>query len=164
MIWNVQCAAEIATIVAMMQVQNIFYYPTRGQESIKGIFQFHFIYAYTSLVLLRTSRYIEPLNTPSLFHPEFMGIPSSAAQLICIFLFIARVARRRFQAYQGDLVTSLNVATAYTKHCDNPRWCAVNYINKKAIKRALTLRDQLLKLLKRLGVQIRSAQSTVNSN
>jgi len=31
-----ECSAEIATIVAMMQVQNIFYYPTRGQESIKG--------------------------------------------------------------------------------------------------------------------------------
>lgn len=36
MVESFQCSAEIATIVAMMQVQNIFYYPTRGQESIKG--------------------------------------------------------------------------------------------------------------------------------
>jgi hypothetical protein len=28
---------EIASIVAAMQVQALFYYPTRGQESIKGM-------------------------------------------------------------------------------------------------------------------------------
>jgi len=105
-----ECSAEIATIVAMMQVQNIFYYPTRGQESIK-----------------------------------------------------ARVARRRFEAYEGDLITYLNVATAFTKHGDNPRWCSSNYLNKKGLKRALTLRDQLLKLLKRLEIPIKSAKRNAES-
>jgi len=69
------------------------------------------------------------------------------------------VARRRFEAYEGDLITYLNVATAFTKHGDNPRWCSSNYLNKKGLKRALTLRDQLLKLLKRLQIPIKSAKS-----
>lgn len=69
------------------------------------------------------------------------------------------MARRRFEAYEGDLITYLNVATAFTKHGDNPRWCSSNYLNKKGLKRALTLRDQLLKLLKRLEIPIKSAKS-----
>lgn len=69
----------------------------------------------------------------------------------------ARVARRRFEAYEGDLVTYLNVATAFAKHgADNPRWCSANYINRKALKRAMTLRDQLLRLLRRLHVPVHS--------
>jgi len=103
-----QCSQEIATIVAMTQVQNVFYYPTRGQEAQK-----------------------------------------------------ARIARRRFEAYEGDLITYLNVATAYAKHGDNPRFCPSHYLNKKALKRAMTLRDSLLKLLKRLGVPITSAKRDV---
>jgi len=57
------------------------------------------------------------------------------------------------------LITYLNVATAFNKHIDDPRFCPTNYLNKKALKRAMTLRDQLLKLMKRLGVPIKSAKS-----
>lgn len=70
----------------------------------------------------------------------------------------ARVARRKFEAYQGDLITYLNVLTAFTKYGDCPRWCQSNYLNRKALKRVLVLRDQLLKLLKRLKIPNTSAE------
>lgn len=38
------CSQEVATIVAMMQVQNVFYYPTRGQEAIKGLNKYYFVF------------------------------------------------------------------------------------------------------------------------
>lgn len=103
-----KCSAEIASIVAAMQVQALFYYPTRGQDSIK-----------------------------------------------------ARIARRKFEACEGDLITYLNVVTAFTKHGDCPRWCQSNYLNKKALKRVLVLRSQLIKLLQRLGIPYSSAEGEI---
>ncbi|EFX63709.1 hypothetical protein DAPPUDRAFT_335094, partial [Daphnia pulex] len=100
-----KCSMEIATIVAAMQVQALFYYPTRGQESIK-----------------------------------------------------ARVARRKFDAQEGDLITYLNVVSAFAKHGECSRWCQSNYLNKKSLKRVVLLRDQLIKLLQRLGIRISSAE------
>lgn len=70
------------------------------------------------------------------------------------------MARRKFEAYQGDLITYLNVLTAFAKYGDCPRWCQSNYLNRKALKRVLVLRDQLLKLLKRLGIQNTSAKGS----
>nr|CAH0106947.1 unnamed protein product [Daphnia galeata] len=100
-----KCSKEIVSIVAAMQVQALFYYPTRGQESIK-----------------------------------------------------ARTARRKFEAHEGDLITYLNVVTAFAKHGECSRWCQSNYLNKKSLKRVVVLRNQLIKLLRRLDIPISSAE------
>ena len=49
---RMQCSEEIATIVAMMQVQNIFYYPTRGQEAMKGSITVFKLYIHVYLLTL----------------------------------------------------------------------------------------------------------------
>jgi hypothetical protein len=112
-----------------MQVQALFYYPTRGQESIKGTV----IYRRTNL---------------DVFFSPFNDQPN----------FSARTARRKFEAHEGDLITYLNVVTAFAKHGECSRWCQSNYLNKKSLKRVVVLRNQLIKLLRRLDIPISSAE------
>uniref|UniRef100_A0ABD2VZY6 RNA helicase n=1 Tax=Trichogramma kaykai TaxID=54128 RepID=A0ABD2VZY6_9HYME len=97
---NMGCSEEITTILAMLQVQNVFIQPAGGQASIK-----------------------------------------------------ARIAHRKFEVAEGDLLTYLNVYTAYEKNKTHS-WCQQNFINFKAIKRATEIRTQMRKLIKKLGLPL----------
>ncbi|XP_001605302.1 probable ATP-dependent RNA helicase DHX35 [Nasonia vitripennis] len=101
------CSNEITTILAMLQVQNVFVRPNSGQAAIK-----------------------------------------------------ARVAHRMFEVEEGDLMTLLNVYTAYEKYKTNS-WCQKYFINSKAIKRATEIRTQMRKLIKKLKIPLSSCLGNV---
>ena len=102
------CSDEITTILAMLQVQNVFVRPTSGQGSLK-----------------------------------------------------ARVAHRLFEVEEGDLITSLNVYSAYEQN-PTSSWCQKNFLNHKALRRATEIRSKMRQLLKKLGIPIMSCKGKEN--
>lgn len=64
-------------------------------------------------------------------------------------------ARRRFAAEEGDHLTLLNVyQTFVTKGKKESRFCHENYLNFKALNRAVSIRGQLRRYLERFGISI----------
>lgn len=94
------CSEEITTILAMLQVQNVFTLPGGGQAALK-----------------------------------------------------ARVMRRKFEAEEGDLVTLLNVYTAYETQ-KTTSWCHQNFLNHKTLRRATEIRTQMRQMLKKLRIPL----------
>jgi ATP-dependent RNA helicase DDX35 len=99
------CSEEILSIIAMLQVQNVFTKPSSGQNTVK-----------------------------------------------------ARIAKRRFEVKEGDLLTLLNVYISYVKHGMSQDWCKKYFLNYKGLRRALEIRTQMLQLLKQFNVPIISCQ------
>jgi ATP-dependent RNA helicase DDX35 len=99
------CSEEILSIIAMLQVQNVFTKPSGGQNAIK-----------------------------------------------------ARIAKRKFEVEEGDLLTLLNVYTAYVKYDMCQDWCKKYFLNYKGLRRAHEIRTQMLHLLKRFNIPIISCQ------
>jgi len=93
------CSQEIVTIIAMLQVENVFVYQ-----------------------------------------------PGQADK--------AKVAKRKFEVEEGDLLTLLNVYYAFHKTGASKHWCSSHFLRFKALKRATELREQLFKVLKRFGMTI----------
>ncbi|TGJ86835.1 hypothetical protein E0Z10_g1934 [Xylaria hypoxylon] len=64
-------------------------------------------------------------------------------------------ARRKFAAEEGDQLTLLNVYQAFvTKGKKESRFCHENYLNFKALSRAVSIRGQLKRYLERSGISI----------
>ncbi|KAI0485461.1 P-loop containing nucleoside triphosphate hydrolase protein [Xylaria cf. heliscus] len=62
-------------------------------------------------------------------------------------------ARRKFAAEEGDHLTLLNVYQAFvTKGKKESRFCHENYLNFKALTRAVSIRGQLKRYLERFGL------------
>ncbi|XP_076750371.1 putative ATP-dependent RNA helicase DHX35 isoform X2 [Xylocopa sonorina] len=101
------CSVELSTILAMLQVQNVFIRPAGGQAAIK-----------------------------------------------------ARVAHRKFEVEEGDLLTLLNVYTAYEKN-KTPSWCQKLFLNNKALRRATEIRTQMQSMMKRLNISLVSCNGNV---
>lgn len=95
-----RCSEEIATIFAMLQVQNAFVQPGGGQAALR-----------------------------------------------------ARIAHRKFEVEEGDLLTLLNVYTAFQQN-KTPSWCQKHFLNYKALCRATEIRTQMQKMLKRLDIPL----------
>merc|ERR1712211_56923 len=98
------CSQEIVTIIAMLQVENVFVYN-----------------------------------------------PGQADK--------AKIAKRKFEVEEGDLLTLLNVYYAFHNRGGSDwskakHWCAGHFLRYKALKRATDLREQLSKVLKRFGMPI----------
>lgn len=71
-------------------------------------------------------------------------------------------ARRKFSAEEGDHITLLNVYQAFvTKGKKEGRFCHDNYLNFKALTRAVSIRAQLKRYLERFGI---SVDETLSSN
>jgi ATP-dependent RNA helicase DDX35 len=71
-------------------------------------------------------------------------------------------ARRKFAVEEGDHVTLLNVYQAFvTKGRKEGRFCHDNYINFKAMTRAVSIRAQLKRYLERFGMIV---DETLSSN
>lgn len=98
------CIDEISSIVAMLQVDNVFVKPYLGSNAIK-----------------------------------------------------ARVEKRNFEVEEGDLITLLNVFTAFGENIDNAKsWCNQHFINYKALRRACEIKSQILRMLERFEIQTSS--------
>ena len=70
----------------------------------------------------------------------------------------ARIARRKFEVEEGDLLTALNIFIAFEKNGRNRAWCGAHSLRFKALKRAAELREQLFKVLNRFGIELNSTQ------
>jgi len=66
----------------------------------------------------------------------------------------ARIAHRKFEVAEGDLLTLLNVYAAFHKRPENHRkaWCGSNFLCYKALVRADQIRQQMINLLKRFDI------------
>ncbi|CAA6665809.1 unnamed protein product [Spirodela intermedia] len=64
----------------------------------------------------------------------------------------------RFAAAEGDHITYLNIYKGFLNSGKSPQWCHKNFINYQAMKKVLEIREQLIKLLKRLGMILKSCE------
>ncbi|XP_055933359.1 probable ATP-dependent RNA helicase DHX35 [Argiope bruennichi] len=60
-------------------------------------------------------------------------------------------AKWKFAVEEGDFITLLNVYNAFLKN-NNKYWCEQNFLNYKGLQRAVEIRSQLSKLLKKFKV------------
>ncbi|XP_040186377.1 probable ATP-dependent RNA helicase DHX35 [Rana temporaria] len=100
---NFGCSAEILTIAAMMQIQNIFVVP-----------------------------------------------PNQKSQAIR--------EHRKFAVGEGDHLTMLNVYEAFIKFNKSSQWCQQHFLNYKGLLRAVTVREQLKKMLSKFRVPKTSSE------
>lgn len=70
----------------------------------------------------------------------------------------ARVARRKFEVEEGDLLTYLNAIQAFENSGKSRDWCFKNFVNYKGMKRAIEIRNQMRKLLNQFDVPMVSAE------
>jgi ATP-dependent RNA helicase DDX35 len=69
-------------------------------------------------------------------------------------------ARRKFAAEEGDHITLLNVYHAFvTTGRKDAQWCRDNYLNFKAMSRAVSIRNQLRRYLERFGINVTESLS-----
>lgn len=72
----------------------------------------------------------------------------------------AESAKRKFAVEEGDHLTLLNVYQAFTtKGQKSSKWCRDNYLNFKALSRAVSVRAQLKKYLERFTADADQARS-----
>ena len=62
---------------------------------------------------------------------------------------------------EGDLITLLNVFTAYVKKGESKRWCTEHFLNHRALKRASEIRTRMEKLLVKFDVPLVSSEGNV---
>uniref|UniRef100_A0A1D1XQH4 RNA helicase n=1 Tax=Anthurium amnicola TaxID=1678845 RepID=A0A1D1XQH4_9ARAE len=67
-------------------------------------------------------------------------------------------AKQQFAVAEGDHVTYLNVYKGFLASGKSPQWCHRNLINYQAMKKVVEIREQLSKLLKRLGIALKSCE------
>lgn len=74
----------------------------------------------------------------------------------------AQSAKRKFAVEEGDHLTLLNVYQAFTtKGQKSAKWCRDNFLNYKALQRAVSVRAQLVRYMEKFGI---SPQSLVSKN
>ncbi|KAL6838814.1 hypothetical protein ACP4OV_031528 [Aristida adscensionis] len=65
-------------------------------------------------------------------------------------------AKLRFAAAEGDHVTFLNIYKGFHQHGKSSQWCYKNFLNYQALKKVIDIREQLLKVMKRFGIPLKS--------
>ncbi|KAL0273842.1 UNVERIFIED_CONTAM: hypothetical protein PYX00_006419 [Menopon gallinae] len=70
----------------------------------------------------------------------------------------ARVAHRKFEVAEGDLLTLLNAYNAYIKMGKRKDFCHRHFLNHRGLKRVTEIRDKMEKLLVKFGVPIVTAK------
>uniref|UniRef100_T1KZS8 RNA helicase n=1 Tax=Tetranychus urticae TaxID=32264 RepID=T1KZS8_TETUR len=83
--------------------------------------------------------------------------PSSGQRSIA-----ARNCKHSFAVEEGDLITYLNVYNAFIKAGKVRSWADSKYLNYKGLLRAVEVRARLLRLLRRFGIPIVSAEGDVD--
>ncbi|KAH9309374.1 hypothetical protein KI387_037285, partial [Taxus chinensis] len=109
---------------------------------------------------------LEPLVSKMLLSSSLMGcseeILTIAAVLSVQSIWVSSKgiqkaldeAKDRFAAAEGDHVTYLNVYEGFLRSNKSSQWCHKNLINYQAMKKVVEIRNQLKKLMQRLGVSI----------
>uniref|UniRef100_A0A8R1TXJ8 RNA helicase n=1 Tax=Onchocerca volvulus TaxID=6282 RepID=A0A8R1TXJ8_ONCVO len=97
------CSEEIATIIAMLQIQDVFMKPSRCRHQ-------------------------------------------------------AELMKRNFSVEEGDHFTLLNVFANFIQNSKSKQWCVKHFLNYRGLCRAEAIRNQLLNLLKRHNIPIKSCK------
>lgn len=66
--------------------------------------------------------------------------------------------KQRFAVAEGDHITYLNVYKGFIHYGKSSQWCHKNFINYQAMKKVLEIREQLNKLVRRLGIVLKSCE------
>ncbi|CAG7825695.1 unnamed protein product, partial [Allacma fusca] len=69
----------------------------------------------------------------------------------------ARIERRKFEVGEGDLITLLNVFNAFMKSGGSKQFCNKHFLHYKRLKRALELRNQMMKTCSKLDIPLVSS-------
>lgn len=82
------------------------------------------------------------LSVPSVFvHPK--GLEKKADTL-----------RRKFSVREGDHLTLLNVYNAFVEKNYDPKWCHAHYFNFRSLARAVDVRKQLKRAMRRIALTL----------
>ncbi|OXA52772.1 putative ATP-dependent RNA helicase DHX35 [Folsomia candida] len=73
----------------------------------------------------------------------------------------ARMTKRKFEVAEGDLLTLLNVYTAYMEAGKTKHFCSQNFLHYKRLRRAEEIKKQMLKMLHRFKVPIESCKGII---
>jgi ATP-dependent RNA helicase DDX35 len=73
-------------------------------------------------------------------------------------------ARKKFCVYEGDHLTLLNVFNTFLRYNLSPEFCQKNFISYKALMRAVEIRSQLRKYLKKFKVPVVSCPKDKSHN
>uniref|UniRef100_A0A674CZP2 RNA helicase n=1 Tax=Salmo trutta TaxID=8032 RepID=A0A674CZP2_SALTR len=65
---------------------------------------------------------------------------------------------RKFAVAEGDHLTMLNVYEAFIKHQKSSQWCQEHFLNYKGLQRAMTVREQLRRLMNKFKVPRTSSE------
>lgn len=72
----------------------------------------------------------------------------------------AESAKRKFAVEEGDHLTLLNVYQAFSPKANKPnaaKWCKDNYLNFRALSRAVSVREQLRRYVDRFNLRVSGA-------
>ncbi|XP_077227318.1 RNA helicase family protein [Tasmannia lanceolata] len=67
-------------------------------------------------------------------------------------------AKLRFAVAEGDHVTYLNIYKGFLHSGKSSQWCHKNFINYQAMKKVVEIREQLNKIVQRLGIVLKSCE------
>ncbi|KAJ3431705.1 atp-dependent RNA helicase dhx33 [Anaeramoeba flamelloides] len=71
--------------------------------------------------------------------------------------------KNKFAVIEGDHISLLNVYKEFIAHKKNKNWCDKHYLNYKALMRAIQIREQLIKYLKKFKIEIISVLRTMKT-
>uniref|UniRef100_A0A8C5CLJ4 DEAH-box helicase 35 n=1 Tax=Gadus morhua TaxID=8049 RepID=A0A8C5CLJ4_GADMO len=71
---------------------------------------------------------------------------------------VAAREHRKFAVAEGDHLTMLNVYEAFIKHQKSSQWCQEHFLNYKGLLRAITVREQLRRLMNKFKVPRTSSE------
>ncbi|VDN06380.1 unnamed protein product [Thelazia callipaeda] len=97
------CSEEIAIIIAMLQIQDVFMLPLKGRHQ-------------------------------------------------------AELMKRKFSVEEGDHLTMLNVFTNFMQNGRSKQWCAKHFLNYRGLRRAESIRNQLLSFMMRCDIPLKSCR------
>lgn len=72
-------------------------------------------------------------------------------------------SRRKFAVEEGDHVTLINVFNSFIKYKKSSKWCHEYFLNYKGLCRAVEIRHQLSRILKKFNVPLVSCGEDVDS-
>eukprot|EP00070_Physeter_catodon_P047776 XP_028354670.1 probable ATP-dependent RNA helicase DHX35 isoform X3 [Physeter catodon] len=90
--------------------------------------------------------------------PVILQLKALGIDNVLRFHFMSIRVHRKFAVEEGDHLTMLNVYEAFIKHNKNSQWCQEHFLNYKGLVRAVTVREQLKKLLVKFQVPKKSSE------
>ncbi|KAM0910145.1 hypothetical protein ACQ4PT_014364 [Festuca glaucescens] len=72
-------------------------------------------------------------------------------------------AKLRFAAAEGDHVTFLNIYKGFHHSGKSSQWCYRNFLNHQALKKVIEIRAQLVRVMKRFGIPLKSCEGDMKA-